>query len=240
VVKNVAGYDLPRLFVGSFGTLGVIVEASFKLAALPAVQATVRARPAGLQAAWQMAEGLRARNLPLRALEIGDTGEGLVMLVDVSSRPAVVSRLVREVGEAAGSPVDVLEAEDHASAWRDWSEAGLNGEGTMVVRAVALPAAVPALVEAASRHEGARFQARPGTGVVRVVFPAANAGDVRLTREAAHRAGGFAIIEHGPAELRRSLSTWDGRTALGPAARLRAAFDPKRTLNPGRFFDGEP
>jgi FAD/FMN-containing dehydrogenase len=84
---------------------------------------------------------------------------------------------------------------------------------------------------------GARFQARPGTGVVRVLLANAEPGEVQAFRERCRRSGGHMVIEHGPAGLRRAVSPWDHHGAAAVDARLRAAFDPNRTLNRGRLLE---
>ena len=76
VVKNVAGYDLPKLFIGSFGTLGVIVEATVKLRPRPDVDRLVVARFHHLKDAGGAARAITGSDLVPSALELLD-GEAL-------------------------------------------------------------------------------------------------------------------------------------------------------------------
>lgn len=234
VVKNVAGYDLPRLFVGSLGTLGVITEASFKLIPLPPVPASVVVHADSAVAAARLAANIVALDLPFRSIEAGTTSDGAVVAVDCSGRPRVVARLRAEVaGPAGGAPVDVLEGDTHAAFWRAWQEAGLQ-DGATVVRMVVPPGRTLDLVEAA----GTPLHARPGTGVVRALLePGTPAADAARLREVARRLGGLAILEHGPAELRRGADAWGPLGPVAVMARLREEYDPGRSLNPGRMGD---
>src|SRR5581483_6069574 len=70
VVKNVTGYDMAKLYTGSLGTLGVIVEASFKLAPLPVREVTLAARFNQLGDAYDAARATYKSGLPVRACEL--------------------------------------------------------------------------------------------------------------------------------------------------------------------------
>ena len=101
VVKNVAGYDMPKLFVGSLGTLGVIVEATFKVAPLPVAQETLLANFPSLEAAADAARAADERSLALRAVALRQAeGENLAAFW-LAGPHAAVERTRRERRGAA-------------------------------------------------------------------------------------------------------------------------------------------
>src|SRR5918998_6293793 len=84
VVKNVSGYDMPRLYLGSLGTLGVVVSANFKVLPRPRSEATVIATYNDLAAAFAAASQLRGGRDPIAALEVlfRDGGWALVTRIE--------------------------------------------------------------------------------------------------------------------------------------------------------------
>ena len=238
VVKNVAGYDLPRLFVGSLGTLGVITEASFKLAALPTETATAVLPLTRNEDGFRVAGAIRDRNLPVRALEIGDTGGRLVLQIDISGRRLLVDRLVTELRGIVGATLEIVTGDDHRRLWEAWAGAGFVAPASAVVRIVVPASKVADVVKRMPERGETRFQARPSTGVIRAMLTSPDAARVTLLRGIASTAGGHAIIERGPEPLRREISPWDAVQGHEVMQRLRTEFDPRCTLNPGRYVDG--
>lgn len=228
VVKNVAGYDLARLFVGSLGTLGIITEVSFKLAARPPVAATAVCRTQDIDEALRVASRVLDLNLPLTALEVGRAEQDYVVALDCSGRPAVVDRIQRDL-KGLGD-FDTILDDAYRAMWSAWRDAGLDGD-TVVLRAVTLPGASRDLVSA---HAGERFQWRPGTGVLRVFVPSSEPGQaVHLHRLLARAAE--VTVEHAASPLPAEVPVWPAVGAGTAMRRLRDTFDPAHTLNPGRF-----
>lgn len=228
VVKNVAGYDLARLFVGSLGTLGIITEVSFKLAALPPVAASAVARVKGLDEATRLASAVLDLNLPLSALEVGRLEQDHVVALDCSGRPAVVERIKRDL--AALGDFDLLTGEAHRALWSGWRDHGLDGD-TVVLRAVAPPRASQDLVRSLA---DARLQWRPGTGIVRVFAAVDDREQLARMHQALARVA-TVTVEHAVGALPASVHAWPAVGAAATMRRLRDTFDPGHTLNPGRF-----
>ncbi len=250
VVKNVAGYDLPKLHVGALGTLGVIVEATFRLRPRPACEAAVVVACRTAAEAADVALAVRDRLDPFwlevagaRALADGP-GDGAAVSVGVAGIAAEVAQgcaVVRAVAEAAGRRSAM--AQDGAAVRRRL--AAFDAEpAAAVLRAATVPAEVGAVMEAvhaAARARGAavRQLAHAASGVIRVAV--AHAGDagplVAALRPALERAGGSLVVQRAMPPVKGSLDVWGD---LGPGAtlmrRLEEAFDPAGQFAPGRLM----
>ena len=256
VVKNVAGYDMCRLLIGSLGTLGVIVEACFRLTPLPGAQQTLAVAVDSSQEAYGLAG--RAAGLSLRAVELLNAAAardlerlpvapdgGFVLLVAAAGPPAAVER-TREGFATLAAPT-VIEG----AATGLWQAVGrLSTQpppGGIVAKATVLPSRAPELIE---RIESVGRQvSRPPriachltVGVVYSAWPSADASEADLQlatslRQAAESLGGTFVVEAAPAALKERLDVW-GEPGLDFAImrRLKEQFDPQGILNPGRFL----
>ena len=205
VVKNVTGYDLPRLIVGSLGTLAVIVQATFRCRPLPAtsVWATIDAPPEVVRTRAFAPSTLLWDGACTRYLLEGDARD-----VDV------------QLAAVGGSVVDPTPGT--ALRWPD----GPN-RGRISIR----PGAVAELGRALDGVTGCRWIAEAGVGTVHVA--ADNTAALAEARTVAHAAGGWLLRESGGGDgfdgFGRPLPD------LAIARRLKAAFDPTGKLSPGRL-----
>ncbi len=239
VVKNVAGYDLPKLYIGSFGTLGVLVEATLKLRPRVDVDRLVVARFDRLKAAGAAARAVLGSDLIPSALELAD-GEALrrlglggaaALLVGLDGLAEQVDWEVAEIQRLLGpiglGETTVLDGAVRDDAWR--ALAGLGRPGHERVAAVmkwaVLPTQIAELMEAgaaAAQRNGlvGAFTAHAGVGIVTAVL-----------------AGG--TNEWAPLAVKERVAVWD---AAGPTLRLmkgiKERLDPGGILNPGRFVGG--
>lgn len=228
VVKNVTGYDMNKLYVGSLGTLGVIVEATFRLYPMPPAERTlVTPFPTAGQAREAIAKVLDSPLVPsavelldqAAAVEVGrrsgvDPGRGAALLaVAVASVPEAVEaqlKTARGMGrDAGGGEGTVLEGQTHETFWTAVRDFDL-GEGALVLKAgVILTKVGEALRQgediAAKQGLQAAVISEAGTGIVRYYLRAEGAGADRFAR----LAGAVASLRAFAVEARGSLVVLD-------------------------------
>jgi glycolate oxidase FAD binding subunit len=260
VVKNVTGYDVPKLHIGALGTLGIIVTAHLRVHPVPASEATWLLGFASAEAALDAALGLLDAPLGLSRLELVD-GATLTRLggVDVpaaalgvtvgSVREAVHAqgRAVEAIGRRAGGhPVTVAAPE---AWWRAVSDAtGSEApEAALVLRVgtrtTDLVKALRAIEATCGPDHPHRATAEVANGVLHPVLAVRGAADaadlVRRTRETLAPLHATCVVEHAPVEAKAALDVWgDIGPALSVMRELKAELDPRGILNPGRYVGG--
>ncbi|MGA2926332.1 MAG: FAD-binding oxidoreductase, partial [Solirubrobacteraceae bacterium] len=234
VIKNVAGYDVAKLFAGSFGTLGMILSVSVRLHPLPVKTATALGAsddPGQLRAA---ASALAAAPLELEALDVHWRGGRGGLLArsggaEAGRRAERVAQLMRDAGLQR---VQIAVADDHLWARQ---RAGQRSSHHAIVRVAARPSALAAVLRATQRCGGAIVgRAALGCSYIEVDPEAVT----RLRDELP--AGAFATLLDAPAALRAQIDVWgagDG-AAVALMRSVKARFDPARACNPGVFVAG--
>jgi glycolate oxidase FAD binding subunit len=250
VVKNVAGYDMNKLYVGSFGTLAVITEVTLKLRPLPESIETVEITTQGGAILSDLAKRIRASDLQPASLflnkgyldEAADGGEESLLVRFAESRQAV-SNQVEEVERMArdGYQVAVLSEGQDNALWQKIAEVGNTVAGTIIKISVPVSKAI-GFYEQAALEDRSAAAVDVGMGIIRIAFDIANAGArERITslRSQAYQMGGSLFIERAAEGVRGEVDAWGD---VGPTAHLmkslKAKFDPLSLLNPGRFVAG--
>ncbi|MEV6304751.1 FAD-binding oxidoreductase [Actinoplanes sp. NPDC051861] len=227
VVKNVAGYDLGKLYTGSFGTLGLITECVFRLHPVTQAASFVRVTaPPGcatrVLAAQAAASALEVHAAPGADPEIAVLLEGTA--AGLRDRAEAMAKLLGG-GEVSTEP----------PSWWDTPP-----PGDVLVKLTGVLSQVPALV-ATAVGAGATVTGSAGTGVLYAGFPA-DGGDPRsrleLLRAATVRAGGHAVVLSAPDEVRDTLDLWGPVPGLALMRRVKNQFDPGHRFAPGRFVGG--
>jgi glycolate oxidase FAD binding subunit len=236
VVKNVAGYDLGKLQIGALGTLGVITQATFKISPLPAATLNLVAeseKPANVQA---LANDVAGSQLPVQGLRLLFRGASTWALqIRVAGGNAAVERSRGEIEALAGRhETSITEATDEA-----WYAAAALLDSGPLLRASAPQSKLDGLCQGFAGI-AASFVAYPSAGVAQITLaPVTPAEAVIALRERCVQTGGALVIERGPPALRRAAGAWgEPRGDFRLMQSLKAQFDPKRILNPGRFLGG--
>jgi glycolate oxidase FAD binding subunit len=262
VVKNVSGYDLHRPQVGAFGSLGVIVEAHFKVSARPEVSALWALPCAALDDAHGVLLDVAAtalRPVALEALDAAAAGRvrahapalpGTEMqalaLVGVEGSRAAFERHARDLvsfgARGVGAAV-LVERPDVDAAWEALAELPATHGADVRVRIGVRPHDLPDLL-AALELDGAPVRGvsvRAGVGLAHVALGAEGGAEplaalVERWRRLASGRGGYAVVESAPLDLPgRALLPFGAGAPTGPGPALRRAWDPRETLNPGRM-----
>ncbi|MCY4488769.1 MAG: FAD-binding oxidoreductase [Deltaproteobacteria bacterium] len=257
VVKNVAGYDLAKLYCGALGTLGVIVEATFKLRALPATVAMARVTCRDVAEAGKLLEGIRTAPLEPLLIELltpvpAGGGDCVIMLGFGGSEEDVADQRRTLTGLARGNTIEELTGEDAGAALAELRDGNTRGEGVLKLKAALLPTDMQAFV-AALEHASAKhgltmaMQAHAGNGIVRVRVNRPEVGNMRYSaralveelRAAAAALGGTLVVEQAASDVKPELDIWGGEIAALPLMRrIKETLDPKGVLSPGRFVGG--
>jgi glycolate oxidase FAD binding subunit len=252
VVKNVAGYDMNKLYVGSFGTLAVITELTFKLRPLPDSSSSLLVSshdPESLA-------GIARRVLAMDLLPASVMLAGGVLESESGSRPGEWSLAIRfiENETTVRSQIDrvkemlgsnnrflTLSASEERALWDRMIE--IEKPGTVVCK-ISLPLSetLNALDRVSSSVPICAATCDAGTGIIRIAFEADEMRAVeaiKRLRAEAMAIGGTLIIERAALAIRQQADAWGD---IGPTASIMKAIkeklDPQSILNPGRFVCG--
>ncbi len=258
VVKNVAGYDLPKLFTGALGTLGVIVAATFRLYPLRAASRTVVLTASTPAPLCELAVRVIASTLEPTVLDIMNlrTGGLYVMTARFEMEPesadeqaATLVEMAR--AEASSRPyysdVQTMQGEAEERLWRqvavDYPLAS-DAANTLIVKASVLPTELVSWLQSLEQTGlTISWRAHAGHGLVFARLTgdeAALATAVDQLRSAAAAGQGSLVVIDAPPALASKVDVWGSLPAqtLEVMRRLKVRFDPNYILNPGRFVGG--
>lgn len=264
-VKNVSGYDLNKLFIGSLGTLGIIVEVTFRLLPLPESRAALLAAFPSLEQATTVATRLlQSPYLPV-ALEILNpwalemTGFGsntFALAIAIEDVAEAVDRQLRDLRqmchEGSAPAVDTLSGQDSNRLW--WAIRDLPRKiitaypGTVALKASVVLSRVNEVCQAAIRAANRRglplvLTAHTGNGIVYAWFLGQEGDEPRQAeaclevRHAAIAAGGWMVIEAAPRKVKETVSVWgEPGSDFAVMRAIKSRLDPAGIMNPGRYI----
>ncbi|MBN4016542.1 glycolate oxidase subunit GlcE [Rhodospirillaceae bacterium AH-315-P19] len=258
VVKNVTGYDLSKLMAGSFGTLAVLLEGTLKVEPAPEKSRTVLIYGLdSLAAAIAMGEAQATPNEISGAAHL-PAAVAAKSAVDFVASPgvSVVALRVEGPGRSVGLRAEALRklgarfgetAELHSAFsalfWKEVRDVHyFAGETERIVWRLSLPPAASreTVRSILSQVEEGDVFSDWGGGLVWLRVPSGAGAFASLVHKAAIDAGGHALLVRAPVETRQAMPVFSPlpEAMHGLTERMKAAFDPKAILNPGRMYPG--
>ncbi|MEO7351325.1 MAG: FAD-binding oxidoreductase [Marmoricola sp.] len=241
VVKNVAGYDLGKLLIGSFGTLAVITGATFRLHPVPVTHRWVTATVTSPAQAQELVQSVLHSQAVPAAIEVDwaeGTGSVSVLLEGreegVAGRTAAIRQLLGDDStESIDAPVD---------AAYPWDLAASGDQRSTALKLTFALSGLCAVLSAAT-EASVSLRGSAGAGVVYASMPpGAPVERVRARvdrlRPACTEHGGTAVVIDAPAGVKAGLDVWGPIPALDLMQRVKDQFDPDHRLSPGRFVGG--
>jgi glycolate oxidase FAD binding subunit len=244
VVKNVAGYDLPKLVTGAFGTLGVITRAIFRLHPLPKETRTISRATSNAGEAQKLVLAIQNSKLAHSALQIccgSETQTRVDALFEGSE-----AGLAAQVQQAKAMLEAATVSEAGREVWnarQDICSVGKGGAEFAVAKFATLPSQIADAIEMIARWSGADLRwgivaQATGIGWMRLEGESGKLESVmRELRADLGGSGGSLVIAHRTASM--DFDAWgDAGDGLPLMRAVKEQFDMLGTLNPGRFVGG--
>ncbi|MBV9454346.1 MAG: FAD-binding oxidoreductase [Rubrobacter sp.] len=251
VVKNVAGYDLSKLFTGSLGTIGLIATANFRLHPRPELGRTVAVELSDTKEAGEATQAVMHSQIVSSALELhwNEDTRLLTLLIEgippaVEAQAETASFLFKPFGETRTlrdeeirylgplTPPDVSEAKEEVALKIGAPPTELAGVLDSVLGACERSGVTPSIIGHAAN--GITMVGLSGGGEeaqVRVIE--------ELRGEIWVRRGGSLVVQKAPLSIKKRVDVWGpAGDYLGLIRRVKGKFDPRGVLNPGRFLGG--
>jgi glycolate oxidase FAD binding subunit len=246
VVKNVAGYDMMKLFTGSYGTLGILTEVTLRVYPLPANTGTVILTGTIAKLA-QVAKILLSSTLtPIavdvvstafsQQLEISNTPSLVVKFATIPASIAEQSAQLLDIAKGLGLKGGIWQGEQAERLWNG-IQTGIWGKTAICcklgVRLTAAAATIEYIDRSTNNTATAAIHLNSGIGACTLTEPSL----ISPLRSHCESAGGFVSVLQAPRDLKQQLDVWGYRGNSLPLMRsLKQQFDPLGILNPGKCF----
>ncbi|MDX2288413.1 MAG: FAD-binding protein [Hyphomicrobiaceae bacterium] len=255
VMKNVTGYDLCRGLAGSWGTLAVLTEVTFKVLPWPEDAATlvytglpddiaVEVMCAAMRLPFEVSGTVHLYETVTRRLEhagLASQKSSLTLIRIENFAKSVRYRIdaIRGALKVYGDPM-VLTMDDTLKLWGELRQLSVmpHDPATCLWRVSTAPTKGPKVVAAIKRHMPAEVMYDWSGGLIWIEVPAsADAGASDIRRAVAVHGGHATLIRAAP-DVRATVEVFQPQVPANERimAGLKAAFDPYRLLNPGRMY----
>ncbi|HEY7592010.1 MAG TPA: FAD-binding oxidoreductase [Actinophytocola sp.] len=230
VVKNVAGYDLGKLYTGAHGALGVVVSTTWRLHPLPAAAGAVVVPVPDAASAGRLAIRVARSTLTPTAVELrwdGSAGELVLLFENIQA----------SVDAQSAAAIELLGGGESVAGPPSWF--GSRPTGEMVLRIAYVPAALPQVLSALPAGSSGTASACTGVAYMSVPTDGDPGEDLAALRAAIAPHDGSAVVIAAPDDVRSGIDHW-GPTpdSFGLMTRVKDQFDPGRRLSPGRLLGG--
>jgi glycolate oxidase FAD binding subunit len=268
VVKNVAGYDMNKLFIGSFGTLGVITECTFKLRPLPPSETAIILESSEANAISRLSRRILDSSLEPSALEMVNSlvlsrfvpdpaTYGLIIGFEDEEKAVLKEQnlIVKWAKEEGLRIREILGNEQAARIWHSVGELmphalDLENSNIVAIKAITLPNEVANTVQfihCLAKDYGINAMVHGGTGTG-ITLAAINAKRdqwtevkefVGMVRRQIEEQFGYVVVQHAPSFFKAEFPVW-GREPNGLflMRMIKKQLDPEGLFNPGRFVGG--
>jgi glycolate oxidase FAD binding subunit len=231
VVKNVAGYDLHKLMIGAFGTLGVVTSVNFRLHSIPQCTQSFTFFAPAAEPLGEWLLQLLHEQLSTLSIQLRGTAEGFHLDIQLASLPEVLHTQADLLESLAR--VEGLAMESATAAV--WDARQLQLSQDFLCKATMLPSEIGPFAERVRSLGGESVT--QATGIMMAGFPAVAADQLPQLRRELEAASGSLMVLKQPAE--RKLDCWGTLPDSLPLMReIKRRFDPEGVLNPGRFLGG--
>ncbi len=258
VVKNVAGYDLMKLFTGSYGTLGILTEVTFRVYPVQEATGTVVliGEKEAMDAIASATKTLLASALTPTAVDLLSTqlvtqlglGQGMGLMIRFQSVKDSVneqSSRILKVGQKLGLQGTRYTDADEASLWKSLPEKiwGTPQQPAITCKIGVLPtAAVTTLAQLDTLTSPVGLgliHAGSGLGLLRLNPEVTTPQKIMELRRYCESQRGFLTVLEAPISLKQQLDVWGySGNALDVMRGIKQQFDPKNLLSPQRFVGG--
>jgi len=250
VVKNVAGYDMNKLYVGSYGTLAIITELTFKLRPLAERISTMMISSKSRGQLFDLARQVLASELQpasvvlTKGLAVSlatESPDDALLIRFINSKAAVEHQMDRVTRDLDDNSFGKVLTSDEADAV--WAQVADFDQKDVRVRLSVPLSAIPSEFErTVLAHSECVATADIGAGIIRMAFDTdagSAVGKIKRLRAGVAAAGGSLVIERASAEVRGQSDAWGdiGATA-GLMKTVKTRFDPEGLLNSGKFVSG--
>lgn len=237
VVKNVTGYDMPKLLTGSHGTLAAITSVILKVLPAPETEETV------VLTGLDDVQAVNAMSLAMQsACEVSSAahvpGEAVYLRLE-GIAPSVAYRR-DQLAKVLKTPIEVLAAKSSAAKWRAIRDATafIDRPGHPLWKLSVTPSDAPAIIGRLKEKLDLRYLFDWAGGLVWLEVPPAEDAHAALVRGAF--GNGHATLLRAPKAIRAGVDVFQPQPEALAAlsARVKHSFDPRHILNPGRMYRG--